>query len=382
MKTLFEEFEVLEDPRDVRGKKYKLIDLLIMTIYGILCGLEDYTNIAFFLKKKEEYFTKLLKLENGIPSHDCLSDIFSVINSEKFMEIFIQWTKKIIEQKTNKIISIDGKAVRAATDKVNSGNIPYIVSAFLGDIGVSIGQVKVEDKSNEITAIPELLDLIDIKDAYITIDAIGTQTKIAEKIVEKGGHYALDVKNNQKNLYKSIKNYFDSINNLNANKNIFKKIVKDKTNHGRTEKREYYLSYDVKTIKNEHWSSVNAVAYVRIERTIKDETCINDKYFIIDTKISIDKLVEVLRDHWNIETGLHWKLDVIMGEDKSRNRVKNSINNLSILRKIVFNLANLDTSLDKQFGNKKIPLRRKITNYMLDFSAIENLLFNIIPKMQ
>ena len=185
--TMFEEFEVLEDPRDVRGKKYKLIDIIIMTIYGLLYGIKDYTNIADFMKLKEEYFTRLLGLENGTPSHDCLSDIFAKLNTQKFMEIFIEWTKKIVKEKTGKVISIDGKAVRSATDKINGGNTPYIVSAFLGDIGLSIGQLKIEDKSNEINAIPDLLDLIDIKGAIITIDAIGTQEKIVNKIVEKGG---------------------------------------------------------------------------------------------------------------------------------------------------------------------------------------------------
>ena len=177
MKTLFEKFEVLEDPRDIRGKRYKLIDILIMTIYGILCGITDFTNIADFLKLKEEYFTQLLNLENGTPSHDCLSDVFAVIDSKKFMQIFVEWTKEIIQMKTDKNISIDGKAVKSATDMINGGNTPYIVSAFLGDIGISIGQVKVDEKSNEITAIPELLDLLDISGSHITIDAIGTQEK-------------------------------------------------------------------------------------------------------------------------------------------------------------------------------------------------------------
>ena len=176
--TLFSKFEVLEDPRDVRGKKYKLIDILIMTIYGILCGLTDYTNIADFMKLKEEYFKELLNLENGTPSHDCLSDIFARIDSRKFIEIFIEWIKEIIKETKGKNISIDGKAVKSATDKINGGNIPYIVSAFIGEIGLSIGQLKVDDKSNEITAIPELLDLLEIEGATITIDAIGTQETI------------------------------------------------------------------------------------------------------------------------------------------------------------------------------------------------------------
>ena len=373
--NLFERFEVLEDPRDTRGKKYKLIDIIIMTIYGLLCGLKDFVNIADFMKLKEDYFTKLLKLENGTPSHDCLSDVFAAIDSKKFMEVFIEWTKDIIKTKTGKNISIDGKAVKSATDKINNGNIPYIVSAFIGEIGLSIGQVKVDDKSNEITAIPDLLDLLDIEGATITIDAIGTQEDIVNKIVDKKAHYVLPVKDNQKELRKQIKSQFESYNNLYGNSEIYheKTIEKD---HGRIEEREYFLCYDISKIKDkEKWKTVKSIAYTRVSRTYNDETIITDNYYIIDYKISIEKLIEAIRDHWNIECGLHWKLDVILDEDHSRNRENNSINNLSIMRKIIFNLASLDNS----FG--KVPLQRKLTRYMLDFTNIEKLIFEIIPSI-
>lgn len=374
--NLFERFEVLEDPRDIRGKKYKLIDILIMTIYAILCGQEDYTNIAYFMKLKEEYFTNLLGLENGTPSHDCLSDLYANIDCKKFMEIFVDWIKEIVKLKTNKIINIDGKAVRSATDKINGGNIPYIVSAFLGEIGVTIGQIKVSEKSNEITAIPVLLDLIDIEDATITIDAIGTQEEIINKIVDKKGHYVLKVKENQRELRKDIKKYFDKQNNLYGNKEIkyYKTMEKD---HGRGELREYFLSYNIETIREkEKWKTVKAIAYVKVQTMEKDEIKITDNYYIIDYEIEVERLEKVVRNHWNIECGLHWRLDVILNEDHSRNRIKNSINNLSILRKIVFNLA----SLDNRFG--KVPLKRKLTNYMLDFNNIEKLIFEVIPSLE
>lgn len=373
--NLFEKFEVLEDPRDIRGKKYKLIDILIMTIYGLLFGLKDFVNIADFMKLKEEYFTKLLGLENGTPSHDCLSDIFASIDSKKFMKIFIEWTKDILESKTGRNISIDGKAIKSATDKINNGNIPYIVSAFIGEIGISIGQVKVDDKSNEITAIPDLLELLDIEGAIITIDAIGTQEEIVNKIIDKKAHYVLPVKDNQRELRKQIKSQFESYNNLYSNPEILhdKTIEKD---HGRIEEREYFLNYNISKIKDkEKWKTVSAIAYTKVSRTYNDETITTDTYYIIDYKISMKELVKAIRDHWNIECGLHWKLDVILDEDHSRNRVKNSINNLSIMRKIIFNLA----SLDNRFGN--VPLQRKLTRYMLDLSNIEKLIFEVIPSI-
>lgn len=373
--NLFERFEVLEDPRDERGKKYKLIDILIMTIYGLLCGLKDFTNIADFMKLKEDYFTKLLDLENGTPSHDCLSDLYASIDPKQFMKIFIEWTKDIIEKKAGKKISIDGKAIKSATDKINNGNIPYIVSAFIGEIGLSIGEVKVDDKSNEITAIPNLLDLLDIEGATITIDAIGTQEDIVNKIVDKGGHYVLPVKDNQRILKKEIKSQFDSYNNLLGNPEVFHKTTVEKS-HGRIEERKYYLTYNTSKISDKNkWKTVNAIAYMRVTRTEKDETIITDNYYIIDYEISIDKLIESIRDHWNIECGLHWRLDVILDEDHSTNKTGNSIENLSIIRKIIFNLA----SLDNRFG--KVPLQRKLTRYMLDFKNIEKLIFEVIPSI-
>ena len=373
--NLFERFEVLEDPRDIRGKKYKLIDILIMTIYGLLFGLKDFVNIADYMKLNEEYFTELLGLENGTPSHDCLSDIYARIDSKKFMEIFIKWTKDIVHKKTGKKISIDGKAVRSATDKINNGNIPYIVSAFIGELGLSIGQVKVDDKSNEITAIPELLDLIDIEGATITIDAIGTQYEIANKIVSKGGHYALKTKKNQAELLSNITAHFNSYNNLYGNKDVQYKKTIDK-DHGRGEIREYFLVYNTNKIKDKtKWKTVKALLYVKIQREENDELKVTDNYYIFDYEIDIEEAEKVIRDHWNIECGLHWKLDVILDEDHSRNREGNSINNLAILRKIIFNLASLDNS----FG--KITLTKKLTRYKLNYKNIERLIFDVIPSI-
>ena len=373
--SLFEKFKVLEDPRDMRGKKHELINILVMTIYAILCGQTDYTNIAYFMKIKEDYFTELLHLENGTPSHDCLSYLFARIDPKEFMKVFIEWTKEIVKIKSGGNISIDGKAIRSATDKINGGNIPYIVSAFLCDVGLSIGQVKVDDKSNEITAIPDLLDLLDIEGCIITIDAIGTQEDIANKIVyDKKAHYVLEVKDNQKQLKKDVKKQFKKFNNLYGNDEVIYKKTIDK-DHGRGEIREYFLTYKTNEITDkEKWKTVNALVYVKVQTMINDEVKITEHYYIMDYKMDIDTLEKAIRYHWSIECSLHWRLDVIMDEDHSRNREKNSIHNLSTLRKIVFNLAGLDNS----FGY--VPLKRKLTQYVLDFKKIEKLIFEVIPQ--
>lgn len=250
MNSLYNRFEVLEDPRDIRGKKHDLSNILVMTIYGILCGYTDFTNLADFIKVHEEYFTNLLSLENGTPSHDTFSNVFSMIDSKKFLELFIDWIKEIVE-KNGVHLSIDGKAIKSARDKINGGNTPYIVSGFLADIGISIGQVKVDDKSNEITAIPELINLLDIENRIITIDAIGTQENICNLITskEKKGDYILKVKDNQKDLKDDIKTYFEL--GLKRDEQQIAIWENDyEKDYGRTLKRTYYLSYEIDSISD------------------------------------------------------------------------------------------------------------------------------------
>ena len=375
MKTLFNHFELLEDPRDIRGKKHELVNILIMTIYGILCGYTDFTNLADFLKVHEEYFTKLLNLEHGTPSHDTLSKVFSIIDSKKFLELFIEWINQIITG-NGLHVSIDGKAVKSARDKINGGNTPYIVSAFLSDIGISIGQVKVDDKSNEITAIPKLIDLLDIEGKIITIDAIGTQENICNLITSKSkkGNYILKVKDNQKDLKDDIKTYF----NLGLKRddtNIAIWETDYEKDHGRIEKRTYYLSYKIDCISDkDKWKSVKAIGRVDVKRIENNSEKITKHLFILSDTFNIQTFINTTREHWNIECGLHWRLDVILDEDHSRNRQGNSINNLSLIRKIVFNLARLDKSM-----GDKLTLKQKMTRYTSDFNNIENLIFNVIP---
>jgi len=371
--SLFNTFSVLRDPRDNRGKRYELMDLLIMVIYGVLNGYDDFENLAYFLKQKESYFKNLLLIKQT-PSHDCLSDLFSVIDPKEFMEVFIEWISEIIEQMTGAVTAIDGKAVRSARDKINGGNTPYILSAYLSGIGISIGQVEVGKKSNEIRAVPELLKLLDIRGCYITIDAMGTQVEIAQKIVKEEGHFILKVKDNQETLHNNMQKYFYE--NIGKTEDIQKSESKFEKNHGREEFREYYISNDVSSITNKKkWDMVSSIGMVRVYRKVKDKLKINDQFYIMDTKISMEMFVKATRSHWNIECGLHWRLDVIMNEDRSRNRVGHSISNLSIIRKIVFNLVRMDNS----FG--KITFEKKMTNYKTDFSNIENLIFNVLPKI-
>jgi predicted transposase YbfD/YdcC len=325
--------------------------------------------MSYFLKQKEEYFKNLLLIEKT-PSADCLSDLFSMLNPKEFMRVFVEWVSEIVEKKTGMIIAIDGKAVRSARDKINGENTPYVLSAYLSELGISVGQVEVDKKSNEQKTIPDLLKLLDIKGNYITIDAAGTNEKIAKQIVGLNGHYVLKVKGNEPTLMNDIASYFK--------KNISKfkpEIIKDKKNHGREERREYYISYNTNCITNkEKWGTVKSIAMIRVYRKIGDKTTVTEHYYIMDVKIKIEMFVRTTRNHWNIECGLHWRLDVIFNEDRSRSRRGHSVINLSSIRKIVFNLITLDTS----FG--KISFQKKLTHYKTDFANIENLIFRVLPN--
>jgi predicted transposase YbfD/YdcC len=295
--------------------------------------------------------------------------VFAAINPQKFME----WTKDIVRAKSGKRINIDGKAIREAQDKVNGKNIPYIVSAFLSEAGITIGQVKTDDKTNESKTIPEVLNLIDIAGCTVTIDAAGTYLPTAEKIIseKKQGNFVLKAKENQPNLLADCKFLFD---------NETENILYDKTlekGHGRIETRKYSLYNDSKgTIIEPSWDKiVNSIGKIEGTREYVgyDKKTVPEHYSIMNKNMTIDEFEKATRSHWGIECGLHWVLDVLFNEDASRNRVGDSIHNLSLVRKIVFNLVKLDLS----FG--KVPFNRKLANYQHDFSNIENLIFSVIP---
>jgi len=269
------------------------------------------------------------------------------------------------------LCNIDGKAVRGAQDKINGGNIPYIVSAFLSGVGISIGQVKVKDKSSEYKAIPELLDLIDIKGCTITIDAAGTYTPIAEKIVSKGGDFVLKAKEKQPNLLSDCKFLFDNETESVLHEKFFEK------NHVRIEARKYYLYNDAKdAIIDPRWGKIiNSIGKIEVTREYVgyDKKTVTEHYHVMNRNMTIEEFKTTTRSHWGIESSLHWVLDVIFNGDSSRNREGDSIHNLSLIRKIVFNLVKLDDS----FG--KVPFNRKLANYQHDFANIENLIFSVIP---
>lgn len=370
-------FEVLPDPRKNQGKLHKLNDVIIMCIYAILSDCKDATDIEYFLELRQDYFINLLNLKHGTPSHDTISWVFRIINPKEFINVFIDWVKNIIEIKSSdskyKIVPIDGKAIKSATDKVNNGNIPYIVSAFCHDLGISIGQVKVDDKSNEITAIPDLLDLIDIEGCIVTIDAIGTQKNIVDKIVnEKKAHYCLSVKNNQKSLFYDIDEYFKFALNDKIELSKLKYHSSSNKQHGRIEKRECFICNDIDFLNDkDKWCNIKTIAMIRNYREEYGNLSIEDRYYISDLALSASDLSDIVRKHWSIENNLHWILDVHFREDLTLSKKDNSILNFSTVRKFCYNLTKLDDNLSH------LTIKRRLATYQYNLHHIENLLFSL-----
>ncbi len=376
-KSFFEIFKNLDDPRDNRGKIYPLIDIILLALYGVLVGYSDFTNMSYYLKKREAELSMEFGLSEGVPSHDVFSDVFRVIDVEKFMALFVEWTKSLEFAKTGQHVAIDGKAVRAATKKAESGNIPYVLSAFLCGCGISIGQKEVGEKTNEIPEIPKLLDLIDIKGCTVTIDAIGTQKDIMDKTIEKEGHFCLQLKKNQCAAFEDVDLFFKDLEE--EHKEEFKKLsshTEITKNHGRIEKREYYTFADAGEIKrmlDSRWVYVNCIGMARLTRTVGETTTTEIHYHLLDTETPAEKYMELARGHWEIENSLHWVLDIHFHEDASTANSGNAISNLTLLRKIAFNFTKLEPSM------KKKTTKQKMIDFMTDIQLFKKLVFDVIP---
>ena len=377
-KSFFQIFKKLEDPRDNRGKVYPLIDIIILALYGVLIGYEDFSNMSYYLKKREEELKRELGLEVGVPSHDVFSDVFRVLDINRFMELFVEWTKSLVSEKTGKHIAIDGKAVRAATKKAEKGSIPYVISAFLCDQGISIGQKPVGEKTNEIPEIPKLLDLIDIKGSVVTIDAIGTQTEIMNKIIKKKGDFCLQLKKNQRAAFEDVELLFNDL-KTNCPKeydalDLYSETLKG---HGRIEKRTYRILTDKETVKatlDPKWEHVACIGEACLKRTKNGETSEETHYHLLSREMSAEEYGKLARGHWGIENSLHWILDIHFKEDASTANKGNSIANLALLRKIAFNFTKLDE------GMKKKTTKKKMIDFMTDLELFKRFVFEIIPE--
>ena len=305
----------------------------------MICGAESWNSIEEFGKTKIDFLRTFLKIPNGIPSHDTINRVFSNLRPKVFEELFIKWVEDIKDESIKKeVISIDGKCIRGSKDTFHEQSPIHMVSAWASENELVLGQIKVDEKSNEITAIPQLLRLLDIEGSIITIDAIGTQTSIAETIIQNKGDYILSVKGNQQSLLEQIQGRFEHQTPSSTD------TVTEK-GHGRIETRTCEVIINLEFVDNRiFWKGLKSVIKITSSREIKQKTSTEVRYYISSLEASSAEFNKFIRQHWGIENKLHWTLDMVFDEDRQRKRSKNAANNFSYIRKIALNTLKKDTS--------------------------------------
>ena len=352
-----EHFKFLPDPRrKTANQRHQLIDILVIAICGAICGADGWVAIEKFGEAKKEWFRSFLELPNGILIHDTFTDVFAKLSPKLFEKCFISWVESISELFAGEIVAVDGKTLRRSHDKSNNKKAIHMVSAWANENSLVLGQTKTDDKSNEITAIPELLKSLELKGCLVTVDAIGCQKKIAEAIVEQEADYLLAVKDNQPSLHQAIQNYF-----LDANEANFEGYNIDYSEtinrgHGRIEQRRCWVGYDAQNIIDDaqNWKNLETIVVVESERTAEGKTTIEHRHYISSEVSTASKLLNASRKHWGIENSLHWKLDIAFREDESRIRKGHGAENFAILRHIALNLLKKEETAKVGTQNKRL----------------------------
>ena len=331
IQTLTERLSGLTDPRRQYGNiRHKLEDIIAIGLCTVICGGEDFVDMEDFGREREEFLRKFLELPNGIPDSDTFRRVFENLNPEELSECLVNWLDA--ELPDRRVIAVDGKNICGSANKEHKAY--HVVSAFVAETQITLGEITVEEKSNEITAVPQLLDLLYIDDTIITADSMSCQKKIVQKITEGKADYCIALKENQPTLFKDAEDYFlefaaDS-----------EKTVTSEKGHGRIETREYYLSTDIEWLEQrDDWSNLRALGMVRSKVIVGEHESEFTRYFI-SSLTDINEFAYAVRKHWSIENQLHWCLDVIFREDSSRARKNNSPLNMNILRKLALSLLN------------------------------------------
>ncbi len=309
--SLLSHFEGVEDPRDNRGKEHILLDMIVIAICAVISGAESWEDIALFGQSKQEWLRTFLKLPNGIPCDDTFARVFGRLNPQQMQNSFISWVKSVNQVLKGEVVALDGKTLRHSYDRGAEKGAIHMVSAWASANRLVLGQRKVEDKSNEITAIPELLKLLEIKGCIVTIDAMGCQKEIASQIVEQGGDYVLALKGNQGGLLEDVQWLFEqamTTNFVDVTHDFCQSIDKG---HGRLEIRRCWTLSDLDYLTQlPLWAGLQTVAMVQTERKIKGKVSTENRYYISSLSSDATVMAHAVRTHWSIENSLHWVLDV------------------------------------------------------------------------
>ncbi|MCW5318438.1 ISAs1 family transposase [Nostoc sp. KVJ3] len=353
--TIADHFGVIEDPRIDRTKRHKLIDIMTIAVCAVICGADGWVGIETYGCAKYEWLKTFLELPNGIPSHDTFARVFAQINPQQFQSCFVNWMKSIHQITSGEIIAIDGKTLRGSYEESSEQSAIQIVSAWATRNRLVLGQVKVDEKSNEITAIPELLKVLDISGCIVTIDAIGCQKEIVRLITQQDADYVITLKKNQGNLYSEVEKLLQAGISTGFEGIEHSTYKTEERGHGRHEIRHYLMLSQIQSRLNSDsvWSNFNSVGMVESVRSLNGETTVETHYFISSLESNAKQFGNSIRSHWGIENSLHWVLDVALREDDCRIRKDNAPQNFAILRHIAVNLLGQEKRVKRGIKNKQ-----------------------------
>ena len=352
--TLLAPFTHLEDPRIDRTRRYGLLDLVFIALCAVVSGANDCVGMARFAKVKRVWLEKYLDLPEETPSHDTFSRVFAALDGQAFLDCFLQWVKDLEETTDGKVVAIDGKTARASLDRRKDKNPLHVVSAWVTENRLFLGQEVVDDKSNEITAIPRLLEVLELTGAIVTIDAMGCQKEIAAKIREKKADYVLAVKGNQEHLEEDVMEAFMAVDEGRSAAKVDTHTEHNK-GHGRVETRCTQTMAVPEDLRNQDaWRDVRSIA--RCTRTYQEKGVEKSevRYFISSLKPYAKRLACAIRSHWGVENGLHWVLDMHFAEDRNRARTGDAAANLALLRRWVIALLRQDSTMTGSIEKKRL----------------------------
>jgi predicted transposase YbfD/YdcC len=366
--SLIEYFSVIADPRIERGKEHRLIDVILIAICAMLCGAETFVDFEDFGKAKQEWLNTFLALQNGIPSHDTFGRIFAMLDPGQFSECFRNWTQSLRTAISGEIVAIDGKTLRRSHDRINGKKAIHMVSAWARENGMVLGQIKVAEKSNEITAIPELLRVLELAGCIVTIDAMGCQKKIATEICNADADYVLALKGNQETIHDEVKSFLEDALANSRPEVPFTHLETVEKEHGRIETRRYSITGKIDWMADRlEWEGLRSIGMCESIRDIEGKVTTERRFFLCSIPPEAATFARAVRGHWAIENTLHWSLDVSFNEDQCRVRAGYAAQNLALLRHMTINILKADTT-------KKRGIKGKQKNAGWDLSYLLSLL--------
>ena len=354
MLPLIEHFQDLEDPRWDRYKLHKFNDILFITICASICGADGWEDIELFAIAKEDWLAQHLDLPHGLPSDDTFRRVISRIDPEAFEACFRRWIASVVEQTAGEVVAIDGKTLRGSYDRDDDKAALCMVSAWASANRLILAQEQVDDKSNEITAIPALLAALELSGCIVTIDAMGTQRTIAEQIRDQGADYVLALKSNHPTLYEDVRTFFDEAEATQFQGIAYDYVEQTDGGHGRIEVRRCWAVGDVAWLRHQdRWAGLRSIAQVEARRLVGESESVERRYYITSLAPEAERLLAAVRGHWGIENQVHWVLDMSFGEDGSRIRKDHGAANMSLLRRLTLNLIRREQTAKSSLKGKR-----------------------------